>query len=48
MVRYDNETGKGDHRHYGASEEPDAFTTPEQLLQDFLADVHRLTGWRVQ
>ena len=38
-IGYDNEPGKGDHRHYGAREEPYAFTTPEQLMADFLADV---------
>ncbi len=38
-VGYDNEPGKSDHRHYGAREESYAFTTPEQLMADFLADV---------
>ncbi len=39
MIGYDNEAGKGDHRHLGGREEPYRFTTPEQLLADFLADV---------
>ncbi|MDR2213072.1 MAG: DUF6516 family protein [Pseudomonadales bacterium] len=43
LVRYDNEAGKGDHRHYGAREEPYPFTTLETLLRDFRADVSRLT-----
>ena len=43
LVRYDNETGKGDHRHYGEYEEPYAFTTLETLLEDFQQDVIRLT-----
>jgi hypothetical protein len=43
LVRYDNETGKGDHRHYGTREEPYEFTTLEALLEDFQADVIRLT-----
>ena len=43
LVRYDNEAGKGDHRHYGDREEPYAFTTLEVLLEDFQADVIRLT-----
>jgi Family of unknown function (DUF6516) len=38
-VGYDNEAGKGDHRHYGTHEEAYAFTTPERLIEDFLADV---------
>ena len=43
LVRYDNEAGKGDHRHYGDHEEPYAFTTLEVLLENFQADVIRLT-----
>lgn len=43
LVRYDNEAGKGDHRHYGTREEPYAFTTLEHLLDDFQTDVTRLT-----
>ena len=38
-IGYDNEPGKGDHRHYGAREEAYLFTSPEQLIADFLADV---------
>ena len=39
LVRYDNETGKGDHRHLGPdeTEQPYAFTTVEQLIADFRA-----------
>lgn len=43
VLRYDNESGKGDHRHLGAAEYPYKFTTPGQLLADFWADVDR---WR--
>lgn len=39
LVGYDNEAGKGDHRHYGDREEPYGFTSPETLMADFLADV---------
>jgi hypothetical protein len=39
LVGYDNEPGKGDHRHYADREEPYLFTTPEQLIRDFLADI---------
>jgi hypothetical protein len=38
-VRYDNERGKGDHRHIGEREEDYLFTTLEGLLQDFERDV---------
>ena len=42
MVRYDNETGKGDHRHEGDREEPYHFTAVEALVADFLADIARV------
>ena len=38
-VRYDNERGKGDHRHVGGREEDYGFTTLEKLLEDFQRDV---------
>jgi hypothetical protein len=41
VLRYDNERGKGDHRHAEATEEPYAFSTPDQLMADFEADVAR-------
>ena len=43
-VRYDNERGKGDHRHLGATEAPYAFTTLARLLTDFQHDVERWSG----
>lgn len=43
VLRYDNEAGKGDHRHVGAVESPYTFTTPEQLYSDFMTEV---TNWR--
>lgn len=39
VLRYDNEAGKGDHRHLGGEEAPYSFTTPAQLLADFWKDV---------
>jgi hypothetical protein len=44
LVGYDNERGKGDHRHVAGQEEPYAFTTVEQLIEDFKADVRRVRG----
>jgi hypothetical protein len=41
IVRYDNETGKGDHRHTQEGEEQYQFTDVETLLADFLADIER-------
>lgn len=44
LVRYDNERGKGDHRHDGDREMSYTFITAEQLIQDFKADIERLRG----
>lgn len=41
VLRYDNEAGKGDHRHYEVNEQPYAFTTQEQLISDFKKDIDR-------
>jgi hypothetical protein len=44
LVAYDNERGKGDHRHYGAREEDYVFISIERLLADFRQDVEALRG----
>ncbi len=41
VLRYDNETGKGDHRHIGGREYIYKFTTPERLIADFRRDIAR-------
>jgi hypothetical protein len=41
LIGYDNERGKGDHRHDGEHEEEYRFMSIEQLLDDFRADVMR-------
>ena len=41
VVGYDNEAGKGDHRHYREREEPYRFTTYQNLLADFWQDVKK-------
>ena len=38
-VRYDNERGKGDHRHLDEREEAYEFSTLDRLLADFERDV---------
>jgi Family of unknown function (DUF6516) len=43
-VGYDNERGKGDHRHIEGREEAYAFIGVERLIEDFLADIRRLRG----
>lgn len=42
LVRYDNERGKGDHRHVGDTEEPYLFTTLQRLVENFEADCERM------
>jgi hypothetical protein len=43
VLRYDNEAGKGDHRHIGGVEKHYKFVDPEILLADFWNDVE---AWR--
>lgn len=44
VLRYDNEAGKGDHKHINEREIPYVFTTPQALLDDFWNDVE---NWRL-
>ena len=44
VLRYDNEAGKGDHRHGGTEEMPYVFVSVDQLFDDFLADVAAWKG----
>lgn len=41
IVGYDNEAGKGDHRHYHDREEPYAFTDIRQMIRDFWEDMRK-------
>jgi hypothetical protein len=41
VVRYDNEVGKGDHRHFNGKESAHTFQTPEKLIADFQRDIAR-------
>ena len=45
LVRYDNEAGKGDHRHIGRREQSYRFLSVRRLREDFWADVMRLGGY---
>lgn len=47
LIGYDNERGKGDHRHYESREEGYAFVSVEALLRDFKADIERLRGEKI-
>lgn len=44
LVRYDNETGKGDHRHIRGRETPYEFKSVEQLRRDFEEDMKAVGG----
>lgn len=44
LIGYDNEKGKGDHRHYENNEESYSFDTVEQLVADFKSDIERIRG----
>ena len=39
IMRYDNESSKGDHRHIGNREEPYRFSDVETLIANFLEGI---------
>jgi hypothetical protein len=41
VLRYDNERGKGDHRHRGGEESAIVFSTVDRMLADFQNDMRR-------
>jgi hypothetical protein len=41
VIRYDNESGKGDHRHYGDTETRYRFVDPDRMIRDFQQDIER-------
>lgn len=43
VLRYDNEAGKGDHKHINDNEIPYVFISPELLIDDFWNDAD---NWR--
>jgi hypothetical protein len=43
VIRFDNEAGKGDHKHIGEEQAPYTFTSLAQLIHDFWAVVE---AWR--
>jgi hypothetical protein len=43
-VGYDNERGKGDHRHLGSIEMPYHFISAARLIEDFRTDVMAVRG----
>jgi hypothetical protein len=43
VLRFDNEAGKGDHRHVLGAQERYSFTDPDALLRNFWREVEE---WR--
>lgn len=41
VIRYDNEAGKGDHRHFRNRESSYVFVDVETLLTDFQRDIRK-------
>ena len=41
LIRFDNESGKGDHKHVGNREESYRFIDVETLVADFLAEIEK-------
>jgi Family of unknown function (DUF6516) len=41
VLRYDNEAGKGDHRHDRGKESAYSFIDPDKLIAAFQADIAR-------
>lgn len=39
VIGFDNEHGKGDHKHVRDVEQPYTFVSVERLIEDFLAEV---------
>lgn len=40
-MRYDNESGKGDHKHIGEKKTPYKFVNRDKLIEDFYQDIIR-------
>ncbi|HZK89206.1 MAG TPA: DUF6516 family protein [Stellaceae bacterium] len=45
VLRFDNEAGKGNHKHIGETEAPYQFTSLTGLLTDFWSEID---GWRTR
>ena len=46
ILGYDNERGKGDHRHFRGDEEPMEFRSIDELLQRFVSEVEAMRRGR--
>jgi hypothetical protein len=43
-LRYDNEAGKGDHKHLDEKQQPINFTSPKALIRSFFDEVAQPRG----
>jgi len=48
LVLFDNERGKGDHKHIGEVESGYVFESIEKLTADFMAEVKRIRSERTR
>lgn len=48
IVGYDNERGKGDHKHLFDVEKHYNFTSVEKLIADFIADIERIKNAKIK
>jgi len=46
ILGYDNERGKGDHRHFGDTEDAVQFDSITALVERFIAEVRQIRGGR--
>lgn len=46
MIGFDNERGKGDHKHVGDAETPYVFIDVDHLIDDFIAEVEKWKSGR--
>lgn len=46
VVGFDNERGKGDHKHFGDKEAPYVFVDVDRLIDDFIQEVERWKSGR--
>ena len=46
VLRYDNESSKGDHRHYGGKESAYVFSDPDRLIAAFRSGRGTACRWR--
>jgi len=46
VIGFDNERGKGDHKHVGGNQVPYGFINLDRLIEDFIAEVEQWKSGR--